>query len=155
MSLIDSPYVVQYLESGKSKRKDVYWFVMELLVASPLDEVLQGEGPMPEMAVIKVLDALIAFGNKSNFPFHPKHQCSYANLRVAICYILSVFRETKACEKSAFMNSLCSTHRGIKLHLTLERLIHEAHVIILLCMQLGLDMCVALKSLHSVGVIHR
>uniref|UniRef100_A0A7S0MMX6 NEK6-subfamily protein kinase n=1 Tax=Cryptomonas curvata TaxID=233186 RepID=A0A7S0MMX6_9CRYP len=73
LSLIDSPYVVQYLESGKSKRKDVYWFAMELLVASPLDEVLQDEGPMPEMDVIK----------------------------------------------------------------------------------LGLDMCVALKSLHSVGVIHR
>lgn len=54
MSRLESPFIVHYLESGKSKRKDVYWFVTELLIGNPLDEVLDQQGPMPEMEAIKV-----------------------------------------------------------------------------------------------------
>jgi serine/threonine protein kinase len=51
---LDSPYIVQYLESGTSKRSDVFWFVMELLVGDALDEWLQARGTMPELDAIKV-----------------------------------------------------------------------------------------------------
>ena len=35
---MDSNNIVQFLESGKSKRNDVYWFVTELLMGEALDE---------------------------------------------------------------------------------------------------------------------
>ena len=54
LSRVQSPFVVHYLESGKSKRRDIYWFVTELLNGNALDEVLQHEGPTPEKAAIKV-----------------------------------------------------------------------------------------------------
>jgi hypothetical protein len=45
---------VQYLESGKAKGNDVYWFVTELLIGSGLDQTVEMEGPMPELDAIKV-----------------------------------------------------------------------------------------------------
>ncbi len=54
LSSVQSPFVVHYLESGKSRRKDIYWFVTELLNGSPLDEILKSEGPIPEKEAIKV-----------------------------------------------------------------------------------------------------
>ncbi len=54
MGSLDSPYIVQYLESGTSKRNDVFWFVMELLGGDALDEWLQVRGTMPELDAIKV-----------------------------------------------------------------------------------------------------
>ena len=56
---VDSPNVVQYLESGVSKRKDVYWFVMELLVGEALDEWLDSHNVMPELEAVKVLTTLL------------------------------------------------------------------------------------------------
>ena len=54
LSRLDNPIIVQYLESGKSANKDVYWIVTELLVGSALDHVLANEGPMSEPDAIKV-----------------------------------------------------------------------------------------------------
>ena len=51
---VDSPNVVQYLESGVSKRNDVYWFVMELLSGEALDEWLETHDNMPELEAVKV-----------------------------------------------------------------------------------------------------
>ena len=55
LSRLDNPLIVQYPESGKSARKDVYWFVTELLIGNPLDLILAEEGPMSELDAIKVL----------------------------------------------------------------------------------------------------
>jgi serine/threonine protein kinase len=54
MSRLRSPNVVGYVESGLSKDNDVYWLVMELLEAESLDRILEIEGPMPELDVIRV-----------------------------------------------------------------------------------------------------
>ncbi len=45
---------MQYLESGRTHKKDVYWFVTELLSGNPLDQLLETEGPLPELDAIKV-----------------------------------------------------------------------------------------------------
>lgn len=54
LGAVDSPNIVQYLESGKSKRNDVYWFVMELLVGEALDEYLETKGSLSEVDAVKV-----------------------------------------------------------------------------------------------------
>ena len=46
--------MVGFVESGLSKHKDVFWLVMELLDAEALDQILEKEGPMPELDVIRV-----------------------------------------------------------------------------------------------------
>jgi hypothetical protein len=51
---VDSPNIVQYLESGVSKRNDVYWFVMELLVGETLDEWQAATGIVTELDAVKV-----------------------------------------------------------------------------------------------------
>ena len=51
---LESPYIVQYVESGNSKRKDVFWFVMEILVGDALDEWLEKNNEMSELDVVKV-----------------------------------------------------------------------------------------------------
>ena len=55
MSRLRSTNVVGYVESGLSKGNDVFWLVMELLEAESLDHLLEKEGPMPELDVIRVL----------------------------------------------------------------------------------------------------
>ena len=54
LRLLDSPYIVQYLESGISNRKDVFWFVMEVLVGDTLEEWLEKQTFIPESDVVKV-----------------------------------------------------------------------------------------------------
>jgi hypothetical protein len=54
MSRLRSPNVVGFVESGLSKENDVYWLVMELLDAESLDLILDKEGPIPELDVIRV-----------------------------------------------------------------------------------------------------
>jgi serine/threonine protein kinase len=51
---VDSSNIVQFLESGKSERNDVYWFVTELLVGEALDEYLEIQGPLSEVDAVKV-----------------------------------------------------------------------------------------------------
>ena len=63
LSRLDNPLIVQYLESGKSARADVYWIVTELLLGSALDDVLETEGPMSEADAIKVLFFLQSVGS--------------------------------------------------------------------------------------------
>jgi hypothetical protein len=50
---VDSSNIVQFLESGKSKRNDVYWFVTELLLGEALDEYLDTKGLLSEVDTIK------------------------------------------------------------------------------------------------------
>jgi hypothetical protein len=52
---------VQYLESGKSKRSDVFWFVMELLQGDPMDTVLDSDGPIAELEAVKVVPPPLQF----------------------------------------------------------------------------------------------
>ena len=54
MSKIHSPYVVQYVESGKSQAGNVYWIVMELLHGEDVSNILERDGPFAEGEVIKV-----------------------------------------------------------------------------------------------------
>ena len=54
MSRLRSQYIVGYVESGLSRKKDVFWLVMELLNAEALDQCLGREGPLPELDVIRV-----------------------------------------------------------------------------------------------------
>ena len=54
LSRLHSPLIVHYLESGRTSRKDVYWFVTELLTGNPLDQTLETDGPMSELDAIKV-----------------------------------------------------------------------------------------------------
>ncbi len=54
MSRVHSPHVVQYFDSGLSKKKDVFWIVMEHLDGISLDRELENRGPLPEVEVIKV-----------------------------------------------------------------------------------------------------
>ena len=54
LSRLVNPLIVHYLESGRTSRKDVYWFVTELLSGNPLDQALEIEGPMSELDAIKV-----------------------------------------------------------------------------------------------------
>jgi serine/threonine protein kinase len=56
MSRLRSPNVVSFVESGLSKENDVYWLVMELLEAESLDRILDHEGPISELEVIKVFE---------------------------------------------------------------------------------------------------
>jgi len=58
LGCLDCSNIVQYLESGKSKRNDVFWFVMELLVGDPLDEWLEMKGFMTELEAVKVSAAI-------------------------------------------------------------------------------------------------
>jgi serine/threonine protein kinase len=55
MSKIHSPYVVQYVESGKSTEGNVYWIVMELLHGEDLNSILENDGPLSEGDAIKVV----------------------------------------------------------------------------------------------------
>ncbi len=55
MSKIHSPYVVQYVESGKSNAGNVYWIVMELLRGEDINSILERDGPLSEGEVIKVI----------------------------------------------------------------------------------------------------
>ena len=54
LGAVDCPNIVHYLESGRSKRNDVYWFVTELLVGEALDEHLGARGALSEIDAVKV-----------------------------------------------------------------------------------------------------
>ncbi len=54
MGALNSPNIVQYLESGHSKRQDVFWFVMEVLVGDALDEWMEANGTLSEVEAVKV-----------------------------------------------------------------------------------------------------
>ena len=55
LSLVDSPYVVQFVESGKSKEKNLYWIVTEFLFGISLEEYMEQNGTMQESEAIKVM----------------------------------------------------------------------------------------------------
>jgi serine/threonine protein kinase len=69
MSRLRSPNVVGYVESGLSKGNDVYWLVMELLEADSLDHILDKDGPIPELDVIRVCPLLSRNMNKTILEF--------------------------------------------------------------------------------------
>jgi hypothetical protein len=52
---VSNPNIVQYLESGHSKQKDVYWFVLEVLVGEALDEWMNAKGTLSEVEAVKVI----------------------------------------------------------------------------------------------------
>jgi hypothetical protein len=54
MSRLQSRHVVAYVESGLARAKDLFWLVMELVEGEALDRVLEVEGPMPELEVVRV-----------------------------------------------------------------------------------------------------
>lgn len=58
MSRANNPNIVQYVEAGMAKTKDVYWIVMELLHGDSLERYLQDHGSLPEVEVIKVVSDL-------------------------------------------------------------------------------------------------
>ena len=60
LSPLNNPNIVQYLESGHSKRQDVYWFVMEVLVGEALDEWMEAKGTLSEVEAVKVIQAVFA-----------------------------------------------------------------------------------------------
>jgi serine/threonine protein kinase len=55
MSRIQCPTIVQYVESGMAKSRDVYWIVMEFLQGDSLEKCLNQHGPMTEVEVIRVM----------------------------------------------------------------------------------------------------
>ncbi len=55
MGALNSPHIVQFLESGHSKRQDVFWFVMEVLVGEALDEWMEANSTMSEVEAVKVI----------------------------------------------------------------------------------------------------
>jgi serine/threonine protein kinase len=54
MSRTNCPNIVQYVEAGMAKTRDVYWIVMELLQGDSLERHLEDRGTLSEVEVIKV-----------------------------------------------------------------------------------------------------
>ena len=58
MGVLNNSNIVQYLESGHSKRQDIYWFAMEILVGEALDEWMEANGTLSEIEAVKVATSL-------------------------------------------------------------------------------------------------
>jgi serine/threonine protein kinase len=54
MSRLSCPNIVQYVEAGMAKTRDVYWIVMELLQGGSLQKHLKDCCTVPEVEAIKV-----------------------------------------------------------------------------------------------------